>query len=252
MARFAIVAPPDILEHLDATNVLEDTHLLLAHDVVKQPFRYSNLFDDEMRPHQDSRLVIMDNSVIELGNAVDLHMIEVACELTRPTCVVLPDVMLDGPATTISCTDAVDVWQDLLCRGKNKDMSFMFVPQGKTIHEFVKCAESLCDNHAIGYWGVPRNLVKTLGSRFDAIKLLSAINPYRWIHMLGFSDDMIDDVICAREFEVGSIDSAVPLRLRDRLTLSGVPSPRGDWWENAEFHDNVIPNLRTARGWFHT
>jgi hypothetical protein len=250
MARFAIVAPISILTCLEREKLIGNTHLLLAHDVVKRPFDYSKLFNPIHNPQTRSRnsLIILDNSIVELGASVDIGIIRDATYTVEPTCVVLPDVMLDTDATIKSCSDALDKWEGLLHRGG----SFMYVPQGKTTHDFIRCAEALADDPRIKFWGVPRNLVgvATLGTRQGVVRLLHSINPERRIHMLGFSDDMVDDVLSARMLEVGSIDSAVPLRLNTRMSMTMVPPPRGDWWETAEYSPLVEYNLAIARCWF--
>jgi hypothetical protein len=245
MAKFAIVAPPQILNHIDAAGCLGDDHLLLAHDIVKRPHKYRQLFDLWMG---DDRNVILDNSVIELGHAVDLSMIKDAHDVVNPTFTVLPDVMLSSLGTMKESLNAYEMWgPEIVERRRGR---FMVVPQGLTLQEFAKCAEAFAYETHITCWGVPRNLVKTLGTRRDAIPILKAINPYRRIHLLGFSDYMIDDVICGRNPDVYSIDSAVPLRLGTQLSLATVPPPRGDWWETAEPTRHTLKNLEIARRWF--
>src|SRR5260370_27543889 len=156
MTRFAVVAPTNILSHLAEENKLGSTHLLLAHDVVKWPNEYKGIF-----AHADPAydMIIMDNSVIELGGAVDLPMIREACRIVPPSFVVLPDVLLDGQATVAACSEALFSW-DL-----GYKFPYMYVPQGKTIQEFVAAAEPFAAQKSIGAWGIPRNLVKSLGTR---------------------------------------------------------------------------------------
>src|SRR6266566_6354097 len=94
MSRFAIVAPPNILQTLKACNTLGDCHLLLAHDIVKKEEEYHDLFNHlgQLSPR---KLIILDNSVIETGNAVNVDVVAHAASIVNPTCVVLPDVMLN-------------------------------------------------------------------------------------------------------------------------------------------------------------
>lgn len=247
MTKFCVVAPINILKGLSAHGMLGIHHLLLAHDVVKEDKRvdYQNIFRN--RAWDDSELVIMDNSVIETGSAVDLDMIAEAILLTRPTCVVLPDVLLDGSSTVDSCRKALIDWPEKL----GHYTKYMYVPQGKTLKEFFEAASApgLLEDERITHWGVPRNLVAHMNthSRGIACKMLYELNPQRRIHMLGFSDRMADDFACASFPEVESIDSAVPLRLNQPFNINSVPQPRGDWWDNAQMTPLLIQNLNQVR-----
>src|SRR5215469_4735121 len=149
MAYFCIVAPIHILEQLKNRHAMGRYHLLLAHDVVEKSHAYKMAFDN-IHPHPYS-FVVMDNSVIELGDAVDLSMLQEACNIVRPSCVVLPDVLEQADATIDSCLDAIDSWSKILG-------PLMFCPQGIDTHSFTWCAEQLADDPRIKYWGCPRNL----------------------------------------------------------------------------------------------
>src|ERR1700757_2132421 len=97
MAMFAPVCPVHILYSLQPATA-GNYHLLLAHDVAAKAKEYKAWFDAQF-----NMTVIMDNSVIELGNAVDLGIIRQACNAVKTTTIVLPDVLLDGKATIESC-----------------------------------------------------------------------------------------------------------------------------------------------------
>jgi hypothetical protein len=197
--------------------------------------------------------IIMDNSVIELGNAVDIKVIKKACDAVDVTTIVLPDVLLDGKATINSCKAALETWpnefRDYLGSTNNGRRGFMYVPQGKTIQEFAVAAQALAGHPDINFWGVPRNLVANLGTRRDAIELVYALNPSRRIHMLGFSDDICDDVVCARDRRVEGIDSAVPLRVTDRISFGSDPGPRGDWWATVQYTEIMDGNIAEYKRW---
>lgn len=247
MTKFCIVAPTNILQGLQAHGMLGIHHLLLAHDVADNGKSkvYDEIFGN--RKWDDSELVILDNSVIETGSAVDLDMIADAVSICQPTCVVLPDVLLDGPATVAACRDATqDWWVKLGAKTK-----FMYVPQGKNLKEFFGAASDphLMEDERITHWGVPRNLVKQMNthSRGIACKMLYELNPKRFIHMLGFSDRMTDDFGCASFPEVHSIDSAVPLRINAPFNVNMTVPPRGEWFQNAVMSPMVISNLNTVR-----
>lgn len=247
MTKFCVVAPTNILQGLQAHGMLGIHHLVLAHDIVvpDKSKIYDEIFGN--RKWDPSELVILDNSVIETGNAVDLSMVADAMSICQPTCVVLPDVLLDADATITACRDALISWPKKL----GADTKYMYVPQGKTLQEFFEAAvaNELIDDERITHWGVPRNLVKQMNtkSRGIACKMLYELNPKRQIHMLGFSDRMADDFACATFPEVASIDSAVPLRINVPFNPNIVPQPRGDWWDKAHMSPLVIQNLNQVR-----
>lgn len=242
MANFCIVAPVHILKTLKDRGEMGKYHLLLAHDVAAKAEAYKEVFKREYI----SSFIIMDNSVIELKQAVDLHMIIEAYKAVCPSCVVLPDILENAVRTVASCQAAVNEWSTA---PELKYVPFMYCPQGKTLAEFTWCAEQLAKDSRIHYWGCPRNLVKNLGTRQQAIKVLRILDPRRPIHMMGFSDNVIDDMICAQSPQVFSIDSAVPLRCGDQFSLTKKMLPRGDWWENGVVTDQTITNLNLVRSW---
>lgn len=252
MAVFAPVCPSRILKALEPHNS-GNYHLLLAHDVAQDP-GYKEFFD---KLHLAT--VIMDNSVIELGNAVDLNVIKQACHNVEPTTIVLPDVLLDAKATIESCKAALVEWRvafhDLIVKPiayTSLNRGFMIVPQGKTIEEWAHCAEQFANDPDINFWGIPRNLVGQIGTRKEAIEIAHALNPSRPIHLLGFSDDIIDDVLCARSRFVNGIDSAVPLRIASEgqnMTLTLKTGPRGNWWDVCEFVPKMDYNVELYRNW---
>lgn len=248
MAKFAPVAPTNILMELKERKCLPDTHLLLAHDVAAKPNEYRKIFVEGNTSQRYN--IIMDNSVIELGKAVDLPMIREACRVVGPTTVVLPDVLLDTSGTIESCLEALGTWPQALPHEK-----FLFVPQGKTFPDFVRCAEQFADHQDINYWGIPRNVVKYFGSRVDSVEVAHILNPKRTIHMLGFSDDVFDDMMVARSRMVTSIDSAVPLRLASngqKMSMHIDAGPRGDWWDTAKYTPLMADNIKTVQSWLAT
>lgn len=245
MTKFCIVAPPQILEGLQGRGLMGTHHLLLAHDVVHQAQKYESLFKYRSWDKIDE-LVILDNSAIELGNAVDLGMMRDAIAIVKPTVAVLPDVLLDGEATARSCLNALDTWPQAL----GDDVRYCYIPQGKRVTEFIASARAISDNPLVTMWGCPRNVVKYHGSRSMALSCLLEINPSRNIHMMGFSDNLVDDINCAKQFRVASIDSAVPLRLNHPLLTDSVPKARGDWWATGACTAFTWQNLQIARQWF--
>lgn len=254
---FAPVAPIHILEKLHETNDLGAYHLVLAHDVLKNKQRFKNLFG-----RLSYALIIVDNSVIELEHPIAHEQILEACEVFlselsfSPTVVaVLPDELMDATETVHRSVQALNAWQPW--KEKYKKLKFMFVPQGKDFKQFIACAEVFRTHISITHidWiGVARNIQPFCPnkSRQVAVNLLEALFPAKNQHLLGFSDDIWDDVLSVKHKQVIGIDSAVPLRLHDRQMFFSddvyPPRPK-DWWDTAQWTDNVRINVRRFRGW---
>lgn len=241
MSQFAPVAPPQLLLDLKAKGVLGKYHLLLAHDVVAQKELYREIFSDA-----EGMTIIMDNSVIELGEPVSPEILQEANSIVPTTVTVLPDYIGECERTIGSCTVAAQKWSQ---KGLGP---FMVVPQGQTLPEFITCAEVLRNLPYVEAWGVPRHATAKLGSRHPLTYQLIILKPLMQVHLLGFSDNLKDDISVARAPQVNGIDSAVPLRLglADIVLHEDLEShaPRGDYWETAKVaNDLVLSNLAYIR-----
>jgi hypothetical protein len=213
--------------------LLGDYHLLLAHDVLDHPVDYRCLFGERTK----QMFVLLDNSLIELGYPMELDDLLEAAAIVRASVIALPDHLGDMHKT---CVDSQDFYQRLL-RKYGGSMAncpdVTGVVQGQTIQECMYCADVLvrqCNSSRL--LCVPRVLVKTLGTRMGVCCALGVKYPGVPIHLMGFSDNILDDVSCARLPNVVGIDSAVPIRAALRgmkMTLNTGwfdPGPRGDYW----------------------
>lgn len=252
MAHFAPVAPIQVLEAMysDSPDTFGRYHLLLAHHTVEYETRFRALFsriasDDIIAPY-----VIMDNSVVECGGSVDFGMMMRAtaaiadhCDAVFP---VLPDVMGDGEATRAAVQECYSTWDKTM-----PGAGFMAVCQGKNWDDYEASLALFAspEFETIEILGIPRILVKTLKTRELAVyRATRSKRPQQYIHLLGYSDDMIDDVYCSKLEGVHGIDSAVPLRYEDDFTFKVDPGPRPEsWMETAEFTQLMHSNLNFAR-----
>ncbi len=253
MSQFAPVAPPQLLLDLKRKGVLGNYHLLLAHDVVAQKELYREIFDGTQAGNM---FIIMDNSVIELGEPVAPEVLEEANSIVPTSVTILPDYIGECERTIGSCTIATQKWAQ---KGLGP---FMAVPQGKTLNEFIDCATALKSLPGVEAWGIPRHATTKLGSRHPLTYQVIITDPLKTVHLLGFSDDLKDDISCARAHGVNGIDSAVPLRLGlENVQLHEYlqsHSPRGNYWKTATFAtDMVLRNLAFIRkaidikeGWY--
>ena len=255
MARtsFAPVCGVQMYSGMQKAGRLPSYHLLLAHDIIARPNSYHAVFSQLERPYT----IILDNSVVELGNAmVDPHAIGEAARIVGANVIVLPDVYKDSEGTIASCLDAYKAWPEIINKYLEPgSWSFMMVPQGRTRAEFARCAEAFGGFKfpLIQWWGIPRNQVELTGSRLHALRTCVMVDPQRAIHMLGFSDDLVDDFQTIRfsNIYIRGIDSAVPLRaavegLQMSMGLEIGPRREG-WLEHAMYTPEVQRNINITQ-----
>lgn len=254
--RFAPVCPIQVLEGMLAagTDVFGDYHLLLAHHTVEHKKRFADLFKraTDLGWKGD---VIMDNSIVELGDAVSLDMVAEATNVVKDNAPdsycypVLPDVMGKGRETRDIIGEQYSLWESG-CPGDG----FMAVCQGEDIEDYQKSLYMFADQMRfpeIRILGIPRILHKTCGSRIEAVRHVKDFLGTHLVHLLGFSDDMEDDLAALSFLGLGGIDSAVPLRVREVFTIhtdAGKRSPT--WFEDALVDPLMLENLATARNIF--
>lgn len=260
MARFLPVAPAQLLTHLFQDIRIRNDAFLLAHDVAVRRAEYSAL--QSKWGQSPFSLTIMDNSVIELGGAVDFDMIAEACDIAKPHVVVLPDVLLDGNATIDATCSVYDKWhKHFWNHHRHSDDSgceLMFVPQGDSLANWLHCLETVMEefsNRAPKWIGIPRNTTERIVAyRRDLVELVHARYPAVKIHLLGFSDMIWNDVVSARHPGVTSIDSAVPLRLasvNQKIAFHSEIGKRGDWWDTCEYNELMADNVSNYNQWIH-
>lgn len=264
--KFAPVAPVQVLRGMLSHGVetFGSYHLLLAHHTVEQEEAFVDLFEDvQANGNAHNTTVIMDNSIVELGESQALPMMQKAVDIIRRgapdinVIAVLPDVMGSGGPTQAAVSSAHDEWTDAFM-GRAE---LMMVIQGNSIGDFLDTAKFALEYDNITWWGIPRILYETCGSRAAALvrlrdQLIGSEMPYReWpkMHLLGFCDNMEDDYLSATftGLPIMGIDSAVPLRMEEPFRLNAQVGPRpANWFEEATFNHDMLANLQAARGAF--
>jgi hypothetical protein len=140
--------------------------------------------------------------------------------------------------------EASDLWWD-------KSFELMAVPQGPTITDFTACLEQIAGYSEITWVGIPRIAVQQIGSRQLLISLAGMINPDWKLHLLGFSDNVVDDLLCSAANYCEGIDSAVPIRagqLYQPFLLSRSDyGKRGGYWGSLQLTSQARTNIEYIR-----
>lgn len=252
MAQFAPVAPIQILEGLQDAEALGGYHLLLTHHVLEAKERFIDLFKNTRYT-----TVIMDNSLVELGDAENDSLVFEATQALRETstCQVIPviaDVMGSGVETRRVATTSYQWWQTTA-----PEIDTMVVLQGSDWDDFCKSVDYFLasSEFSFQYVGIPRILTDKIGSRQQAIKYVNAIAPHVNIHLLGFSNNVVDDIICSQSPDVMGIDTAVPLRYSFSVDggkytpTSEIPPRPANWFEAGQLDEATLINLANIRKW---
>ena len=251
MARFAPIAPLNVLRTMKERGQLGNFHLLLAHEVTKNPGEFHSIFHDV-----PNLTVIMDNGVVELGEPVTADVMEFACITVPPKYIVLPDVIGDRNKTLELLGKWFSAYKEV---ANNCGADLIGVIQGEYTSELLKCADVYED----GSWGariaigIPRWITKKLGSRMGITAVLAARhNHLKPIHLLGFSDNLMDDMACARIPGVIGIDSSLPVLLGANARSISLDEPQERLyrtpleekvWHTLAWTQNMEFNIRSVR-----
>ena len=229
---------------------------MIAHDVLEDDIGYSLLLDNMHDPGDADEFIIMDNGVIEHGEALPFGEVLNAAEIALPDCVVMPDVLGEFAATR----KLVESQKALIA---DSPYPLMMVPQGIDLSGIIRCIDWLAEEVQPlwpdkNYWGIPRWIANKCRTRAPVINYINrlGIEPAPQIHLLGMSDHWEDDLACTIHANVIGIDSANPIvrGLADlnMKYLDVDPNcvthlPRGDYWETAKINGRVLENIAYVR-----
>lgn len=150
--------------------------MALTHLVEQSPY-YASIFAEY------SGYKILDNSIIELGEALTIPRIIKAAQTIKADEIILPDVLGDQKMTLLSVDKALGalIWQNALHKYK-----LMAVCQGRNPREIEECFRTYEANPHIDVIGIP----KRVGDRVSL--------EYIWqdakkpIHLLGLGTDFTE------------------------------------------------------------
>jgi len=257
---FMPVAPLHLLEQLFEVSpkLVGSSHLLLAHEVIAEPEAWSAFFT-KLRSNLGTLDIIMDNSAVELESHAGVEATFKAALTVEANYYALPDVLKDKALTLLEATRALEtlpqvtdpLWE-ATGRKSGRPMP-MFILQGTRIEDFVECMEAVHgfpNKELITMIGIPRLAQDHMVDRLTLVKLCRAILPGRRIHLLGFSDNTVRDLVA--QHEGCTIDSAVPLRAgqqnADFSWANADYGPRGDFFTSSEdLKFSTITNLKFVR-----
>jgi hypothetical protein len=253
MKNYAPIAPVALLRQMKERGILGRYHLTLVQDVLKHAPDYTDLF------HRQGYFVILDNGAAEGYEAMPAELMD-AAGIVSASCICLPDE-LQNKNQTLRLIDG------FLARAARRSYmnQWMAIPQGKDHNDILKCADEIV--RTLGgppaYWGVPRWISNNFGSRSWLVRELYENDKYNrntfddpFIHILGMSANLADDLRCARMPGVMGIDSANPVVMGQRGVDIGVDEnyvhlPRKteewDFWEEKYLTPSSIRNIQWVR-----
>ena len=177
--EIAFITPIDDLGY-DMTGY----HMALTHLVLKHP-EYA---DHYKKLAESGDFVILDNSLIELGEAATIEKVLEAAEIIKPSEIVLPDVYKKGNDTVTAVDNALII----LRRNPEKYwFQLQAVCHGETIEDWKDCWDRLQQYQEINTIAIPKVTEHQFGSRTPLVEwALENNDENKQIHLLGCWSDI--------------------------------------------------------------
>lgn len=234
--KLASIVPVSYMEHTcDA-----DYAMLLAH--------LADYYPEEVIENSQC-YKIMDNSLIECGQAMSIDDIIKAARRCRAQEVVLPDVFNDGPNTYRKAIDTLAYIKRIHAL---REFRWMAVCQGRDLEEFVECFELLSripEIHCIGIPKVTERFHPTLGRR-----LLENFwqGCSKAIHLLGVAKNLAELREYYNPAGIRSVDTCIPALLSKTTNYPWMDRPEKtidllNDTVNKFNYDNIIQSLQRER-----
>ena len=140
--------------------------------------------------------VLMDNGAAE-GDQLNIEELITEYEKIKPSQVVLPDTLLDGKDTLRKSKAAMETIK--MYYDGNPPFTFMAVPQGSTLSEWIECAKEFVQWPDVKAIGISKFLVEETGEKYiryhaaDALDFfMKKYNRYDMeAHLLGCSESPV-------------------------------------------------------------
>jgi hypothetical protein len=241
---FAPVVPIEVARAMEEhkPGSIGNYHLLLAHDVLERPDDYAEVYGNK------DYTILMDNSLVELGYPLPLYDVLAACKIVGAQYAILPDVLGDYEGTVERTEAALTEWNNLSDEERG-DVQLMPVIQGNSHREHINFLCRFAGRMDVAGFCVPRVIADRQGSRKH---IIAEATKFTRVHLLGFSNNLWDDIACARMPNVAGIDSAVPVRLGLKGHIMSFDTPqdpglRGFYWDNPFEHCTTSKILHLTR-----
>lgn len=230
----AFIMPVDYLEY-DNTNY----HMALTHLVLKYP-KYAEFYK---KKKEQGDYVILDNSLIELDEALDVSVVLEAANLINPDEIVLPDAFLSKDNTIEAVTEALDYLKDV-----DHNYKLQAVCHGENAIEWQRCFHILEEMREIDCIGIPK-VTNTIfkNGRAAAVKyaMENRINDTE-IHLLGMwdsADEFRYYTNKEKDFIRGVDSSIVPHCTIESQSFTKNEFFKPDWKINLEAQYKMDVNL---------
>ena len=177
--EIAFISPIDDLGY-DYTNY----HMALTHLVLKYP----DYADHYKKLAENGSFVMLDNSLIELGEAASLEKVLEAAAIINPSEIVLPDVYKKGDDTVNAVDNALIKLRHLAEKNglENYDFQLQAVCHGETEEKWKETWHRLQQYGEIGTIAIPKVTEHQFGSRTPFVKwALENNEDEKEIHLLG-------------------------------------------------------------------
>jgi len=224
MVKFSFEVPIAYLEKFDKVN---DYHFILAH-ILMNDNKYAQFY------RKSSKFKILDNGAFELTKSINF---KVLCDLAidfKVDVLVLPDTLMSKDDTLKKSLQALDyiVKRDMISK-----LDVMFVPQGRTLVEFITCIHDfiiqaplpetyLYSKVILGLPYMtcakicsfispkfPRRDDDATNARIYIIQKYKELRKFR-IHLLGAGENMTQEISFMRHYpNVMSVDTSTPFIL---------------------------------------
>ena len=194
---------------------------LLLHDIInnwRSVGKIFNSYKDEFKGMK----IILDNSVIELGKPLNVADITEGLNIINSwnidpkITIVCPDVVCNKKETFLAAIDFIHNINANANANANANIdNIMFVPQGNTLHDWEKSFEELSRLSTSlkiqSIFGIPRNIINRKYTKSRSY--IANQNPDKNFHLLGFSNNLLDDISSSMCPNVKSIDTSYVTQL---------------------------------------
>lgn len=251
--ELAIITPIPLL-HKYATK--SKYHMALAH-LVLESMGYAAFYG---KRSQLGEYVILDNSIIELGDAVDVATLVKAAGHVGASEIILPDVYQDCNGTLKLIEHAIRYDYDKL-----KDYKLMAVPQGKTQQDWLYCYQTICREFPqIEVIGIPKSTSEFMSDNSGRVNLVQHMYTHGLVkydkeyHLLGCHNNPIEIRQMAVHRWIRGVDTCVPVLYgqlginfhRDKGVLIDRPANKPDFYsKDDDFPGLINHNIKCMIEW---